>query len=318
MKSLVLSMLAIASISVLSSCSSESDPIDEVIGGNKDKVEIKLNAGVLKAETKAPIEAWGDDGKFVQFAKGTSTGSYTDNWFAKITGTAGTVQFKNATGEAATDESHYYESDGSKTYLRGFYPQATNSSGVVTFTITDKADTDIMVSDEKSGDKTTGFEEFTFSHLLTQIKFNLKSGAGFPENYVLKTLTLKGTKKTATLTLSSGKLTFTGSDDDKIDIKVLETGTTSISAAGTDLNNTVMVQPEATMTLDITAGPSGDDSNNRTYTGIEFTTKGEGGQTEDAKAGTAYAVTLTFSDKAVEATAKIAAWNTGTGEGTVQ
>ena len=42
MKNLVVSMLAIASISVLSSCSNESDVIDEVTGGNQDKVEIKL------------------------------------------------------------------------------------------------------------------------------------------------------------------------------------------------------------------------------------------------------------------------------------
>lgn len=56
MKNLVLSMLAIASISVLSSCSNESDVIDEVTGGNQDKVEIKVAAGVLKAETKAPVD----------------------------------------------------------------------------------------------------------------------------------------------------------------------------------------------------------------------------------------------------------------------
>ena len=59
MKNLVVSMLAIASISVLSSCSNESDVIDEVTGGNQDKVEIKLSAGVIL--TKTPIEN-GTDG----------------------------------------------------------------------------------------------------------------------------------------------------------------------------------------------------------------------------------------------------------------
>ena len=52
MKNLVVSMLAIASISVLSSCSNESDVIDEVTGGNQDKVEIKVAAGVLKPKPK--------------------------------------------------------------------------------------------------------------------------------------------------------------------------------------------------------------------------------------------------------------------------
>lgn len=57
MKSLVLSMLAIASMAAMSSCSSENDPVDEVINaGNQEKVEIKIAAGVLKAETKAPVD----------------------------------------------------------------------------------------------------------------------------------------------------------------------------------------------------------------------------------------------------------------------
>lgn len=315
MKNLVLGMLAMAA---MVSCSSENDVIDEVAGGIQDKVEIKLSAGVLKAETKAPVDAWGEDGKYVQFAKGTTTGNYTEDWFAKITGTSGNVQFKDASGNLASDKSYYYESDGTDTYLRGFYPQGTNTSGNVTFTIPEAADIDIMVSDEQSGNKTKAFDKFTFSHLLTQIKFSLKAGDGFPDNYVLKSITLKGTKKTATLALGTGLLTFTGSDEDKIDIKVIENGTSSISTTATDMDRTVMVQPGVAMTLDIVAGVSENNTKDRTYTGIPFTTKGQGGTEEDAKAGTAYTVTLTFSDKAVEATAGITPWATGTGEGTVQ
>lgn len=317
MKNLVLSMLAIASITAMNSCSSESDPINEVAGG--DKVEIKINAGVVKAETKAPVDSWGD-GKYVQFAEGTTAGSYTDDWYAKITGNEGTVQFLDAAGELASNTAHYYESNGDKTYLRGFYPQATNNNGIVTFTIPETADTDIMVSDEQSGDKTAngGFKEFTFKHLLTQIKFKIKAGDGFPDNYVLKSLILKGTKKTATLTLATGALTFTGEASDNLDAEVVKNGTTQISINGTALNEIVMVQPEVAMTLDIVAGVSGDESNNRTYNNIAFTTKGDNGSDEPAKAGTAYTVTLTFSDKEVEATAGITPWSQGTGEGTVQ
>ena len=145
MKNLLFGMLAMAA---MVSCSSENDPIDDVTGGK-----------------------WGEDGKYVQFVKGTASGNYTDDWFAKITGTAGTVQFKDASGELANDKSYYYESDGSDTYLRGFYPQGTNTSGSVTFTIPEAADIDIMVSDEQSGNKTNAFGKFTFGHLLTQIKF---------------------------------------------------------------------------------------------------------------------------------------------------
>lgn len=314
MKNLVLSMLAIASITAMNSCSSESDPINEVTGG--DKVEIKINAGVVKAETKAPVDSWGD-GKYVQFAEGTATGKYTDNWYAKITGSEGTVQFLDATGELASNTAHYYESNGAKTYLRGFYPQATNNNGIVTFTIPETADTDIMVSDEQSGDKTAdgGFKEFTFRHLLTQIKFKIKAGDGFPDSYVLKSLTLKGTKSIAALTLSSGTLTFSGGD---LNAKVVEGGTTVINTTGADLDEIAMVEPGATMTLDITAGISGNTDNDRKYENIAFTTKGENGTEEPAKAGTAYTVTLTFSDKEVQATAGITPWSQGTGEGTVQ
>lgn len=298
MKSLALSMLAIASIAAMSSCSSENDPVDEVIAGNQEKVEIKLSAGVVKAETKAPVDTWSDTE--VAFANKVGDGAYTTTtpWNATIA-TDGSVAFESP---------HYYEADGKTTSLIGYYPRGTHSNGTVEYILT--GDEDIMVSQELSGTKSSTINkndtEFQFGHLLSQLKLIVKAGDNFETGVKVTKITLKGTKKNATLTLgTTSSLKFEG---DAADMDVY-TGNADI-ASSTDPIKTIMVEPEvADMRLDITTDAG------TTYSDIPITIA----DASDNKTAvnTAYDITLTFNKKAIEATASITAWKTGTGSADV-
>lgn len=311
MKNLVLSMLAIASITAMNSCSSESDPIDEAINaGNQEKVEIKIAAGVLKAETKTPMESW--NGEYAYFANGTATGVYsTTPWKAQIA-KGGAVTFVDASNQ---EEKHYYDTNATNNiFLIGYYPEGTYSNGTITYTIPDDGNSDIMISQELSGNKNTPIDadskKFTFKHLLSQLKFIVTAGDGFGENIKLEKIILKGTKKTATLDLAANKttetpaLTFTGEIGEITAFNKPE-GETITKDNTNELVN-VMVQPGATMTLDI-------ETDAGTYTDIPVTIDGD-----NTAASTAYNITLTFSNKAVAANAEISPWKNGTGSAEVQ
>jgi len=78
-------------------------------------------------------------------------------------------------GEISFATAQFYQTNGLKTKLIGWYPQVgatpgtTFAAGVVTCNI--DGDTDIMLSDEQAGDKTNKITTpLAFSHLLTQIQ----------------------------------------------------------------------------------------------------------------------------------------------------
>lgn len=301
MKNLVLGMLAMAA---MVSCSSENDPIDDVTGGKQDKVEIKLNAGVVGVETKAPVVSWSNTE--VGFANKTGdAGSYaTSPWLATIA-SDGTVSFVNSEGVA---ESHYYEADGSTTSLIGYFPRGTNNNGVVTYALT--GEEDIMVSQELSGTKNSQIStetKFKFEHLLSQLKFIVKSGDNFGEGVSVTKIVLNGTKTSATLNLTgdSHALTFNG---EAAALNVYNDATGKTIANSTEAFVTKMVQPGITgMTLDITAGGT-------EYKDIPISIENEA---KAPDASTAYDITLTFSKKEVAAEAEIGKWETGTGSADV-
>ncbi len=301
MKNLLLGMLAMAA---MVSCSSENDPIDDVTGGkNQDKVEIKITAGVVGVETKSVVNEW--SGETVCFANrtgDTETYATTTPWPATIA-TGGVVTF---TG----DTKHYYDAGGNKTFLMGYYPNSgTYTGGVVTFNLT--GEEDVMVTQELSGDKktpmTTTGTKFQFKHLLSQLKFIVKSGENFGTGVKVTKIVLNGTNTSATLTLTAASpaLTF---GNDATPLTVYEDATGSDIASSNVAITTKMVQPGIkNMTLDITAGGT-------EYTGIPITIVNEANAPD---ASTAYDITLTFSKKEVAAEAEIGKWETGTGSADV-
>lgn len=302
MKKLVLGMLA---MTALVGCSSNNDPVDEV--GNGEKVEIKLNASSVDVQTKAgegALTAWNDTK--VQFAYGTDGTNYTGDWYGKIAA-GGAVSFVKSDG--TTNDPHYYDSNNlTKTYLIGYYPQATLTSNNVSFTIPETGDDDIMVTTPVNGSKNSPISNIEFKHLLTKLNFTTVKGTGVVGDIKITSIKLSGTKKTASLSIGANPtLTFSGEAGD---IKVYEDAT-GINIGGSDPLS-VMVQPGVSMTVTIIAGSV-------TYSNIDIKL-GDAGN-ESSEAGKAYDVILTFSNKEVAANASFATnWETnkGTGSGDVQ
>ena len=293
MKNLVVSMLAIASISVLSSCSNESDVIDEVTGGNQDKVEIKVAAGVLKAETKAPVD--GTDPVEVSILRKDGT----DTWGS----TPIKVNITANTNDLFSGSPQYYETDATKNaFFIGFYP-GTASGTTVTFTDQDGKQ-DVLLSNElNAGNRTTPATSptLTFKHKLSLIKFTFIKGASFPADDQVTSVTLKGADVPATMSLADGS--FTWANKATAGISAFTSGTYNIVENNTTtINNedALMIQPGEPITLDITTKNNG----NFTVDNVKIGTT-DGQVTE---AGKQYNIKLTFSKKSVSATATIEGW----------
>ena len=293
MKNLIISMLAVAA---MVSCTSENDPIDEINPTGNNKVEIKLTAGVIGVETRAALLAW--DNSQVKYAVKQNAESSYEDWYSTITGT--TVTFTG--NDFSTGATHYYNSDNSNTTLVGYYPASgTLATNNITFEIPADGQDDIMASAIMQGNKATNFGNIEFKHLLAKLSFKIKKGDGFTTAGNVTKIVLKGTKRSATLSLADPtSLTFASlaAGDD---INVYEDNTGAV--LGNDVSDvrTVMVQPGATMKIDVTVG-------GQTFSDIPVTIAG------DAQKGSGYNVTLTFSGSTISTQASIAEWNNVAGD----
>lgn len=95
----------------------------------------------------------------------------TDVLSAHVDATTKQVAFNDGATPTPAANPQYYQANGNKTRLQGFYPKdGTVSAGVIEWTIDGAKD--IMVSNYADGDKTDKFgssKTLTFQHLLTQI-----------------------------------------------------------------------------------------------------------------------------------------------------
>lgn len=304
MKSLALSMLAIASIAAMSSCSSENDPVDEVIAGNQEKVEIKLSAGVVGIQqTKAPI---------------TTKDSFTPSivgWDAADQPTTTTVPLWITTPDAAIagdadkatitlSNPQYYNPDNTKhTYIRGYFPVGSPADGKITFDNTN-GDQDVMMTEViDAGTKdATKATELTFSHKLSQLNIAIQKDVSLPAGVTLTSITLKNANIPTGFDIVTGTITYTTSD---LSIDGITAGT-SIDTKAT-VGKAVMVEPfsDTKITLDVVTSQG-------TFEGIPVTLSAA-----DENGGTSYEVTLTFKQKEISTTASVKDWTPGTGTGDV-
>lgn len=306
MKSLVLSMLAIASMAAMSSCSSESDPVDEVINaGNQEKVEIKIAAGVLKAETKAPVDDSAPTTVSILRKDGNGAWDAVNPISVAISGT---------TDNIFSGDPQYYNTDGTtNTSFIGFYP-GTISGSTVTFANTDGKQ-DVLLSNElDAGNRTTPATNptLTFKHKLALIKFTFIKGDSYPTDDQVTAVTLKGADVPASMDINTGN--FTMANKATTGILAFENKTYTITA-----NNTATIESEDALMVE-----HGKDIQ------LEITTKNNGiftvenvkiGTTDGQKteAGKQYNIKLTFNKKSVSATASIESWGEAIeGSGTVE
>lgn len=323
MKSLVLSMLAIASISVLSSCSSESDVIDEVIGGNQDKVEIKLNAGIGEITTKAPIEPNFTSDLTVYFFKpADAADAASADW------TNGTVLSATLTSSdnkiSFGDKPQYYNTNGNLSFLAGCYIDnaKTTTSAIATDLATGTLQLeidgtqDIMATDGQNGSKVSSFSSFTFNHQLAQLEFvvapKVEADAETIKELFGKVtkIELKNQVKALELKLQNSTPSLDKQADAAEDVTFTVSPTEGIDIANNAVFGQALIYPETTL------GQTSKLINLTVYTqkgpekGYSVTAKIGEGNVALTKSNK-YTITINFSKSEISAEGSVGAWNNG-------
>lgn len=309
MKKVFVSMLALAA---LASCSSE-EVLNEPVDGNKP-VEIKLTAGVLSLQTKAPIENDGNS-KFLPSIMGwegtakPTTGAplWTTEPDAEITaGTSVPITLK---------DKQYYNADRTiNTYICAFHPKGSvTADGLTTFPNT-KGDVDVMLTDGlvDAGAKPTGSTltpiALEFKHLLTQLKFTATGDASLAANTKVLKITVKGVKLPTGVNVFSGNLQV-AADPINLDVDGVPTTTDIPTGSTLNLGNPIMVNPLTTTDLKLDIETTGG-----TFTDVPVTLD----VSDNGTGGTSYGIALTFKQKEISVTATVAPWTSQAGSGTVE
>lgn len=303
MKTLVLSMISIAAtVAAMTACTSESDPINDITNPKDAKVEIKLNAGVLGVETKAAITTSTTFIATIAGWEGSTAPSTTTQptWNTTtevISGGATSAEVKLTTPQ-------YYNPNGEKTFIIGYYPTGTLKDGKVTFTNT-KGDVDVMMTSiEDAGTRTSSSATaITFSHKLSQLKMNIKKDNSLNEDVTLTSITVKNAEIPTGFDIATGEITYETAKD----IAISNISNNTINSNSGSAGDAIMIKPISTkqITLDIVTSQG-------TFTNIPVTLS-----TEDTHGGTSYDIELTFKKKAIDVTATVTDWTQANGTGEV-
>lgn len=308
MKTFIFSALALG---MMASCANtDVEGVSTVDNG--EPVAIQLSAGVQEnvVVSRAPITG---DVKFQPTILGWEAETTID-----YTGTpwnASTLEeiASNASGVSITLNPVQYYNANEKiyTFMKAFYvSDATpkvedNKDYVYTFTNTDGAK-DVLLSDVISGNKMTNNAlNFSFKHPLTQVSFKVVAGDGVANGTTLTSITLKNVVLPTGFDFSKeAPLTYTLPADLNV------SGITSLAIAknAVDAGSPVMIQPISDLKLDIVTSTG-------TFKDVPVVLKDK---TTALSAGTAYTITLTFSQKAITGTASVTDWTSGEGGADVE
>lgn len=266
-----------------------------------EPIPIRLYTGI---QSRAAVDAF--NGTPVCVAYGTASGSYTRCWDGVATN-----------NELTLTPTRYYPQDGSRIYLRSFYPPAPMSAdGLLNYTLT--GEEDLMMTSEQSATQNEPFtagsgKVLTHRHLLAKLSFVLKLDVSDPDKYHIRLLHLNGLTQQVTLSLltekvSCGELTrpvviYDGSAD----------GSSFPFEGGiAELPRYVLVQPGTGFTLNLRLSVDDNPDNDLIYK--ELPIRFEGGSGEG---GIAYTVSVDIPDpvapdpKEVSATATVTLWEEG-------
>lgn len=237
-------------------------------------VPIHLYTGI---KTRAMIDEFKQTP--VCIAAGTTAGQYTESWDGTATD-----------GEILLTPERYYPADGSPLFLRGYHPVAPLTNGEVKYTLTGQED--LMLSVEQNGSLTDRFSAaktpLTYSHLLSQLNFTLRL-KGAPKNYRVRSVHLNGMAASAVVNLFSGKVEPIGTAGPVVVYSDPGTGGFPIVDGVVTLPGYVLVQPEASLSLDLVLNIDGNPANDLSFKDlpVQF---GEGG----TEGGSAYEVEISL------------------------
>ncbi|WP_244436547.1 fimbrillin family protein [Bacteroides timonensis] len=266
-----------------------------------DPVPIRLYAGI---RTRALVDAF--EATPVNIACGLSSGGYAERWDGVATA-----------GEIRLVPERYYPDDGSRLYLRGYYPPAPFAAdGTLTYTLT--GDEDLLLSDEQSASLSSPFTDggagrLMYSHLLVKLNFMIQMEDGNTSSLRVRALTLNGLASRVTLALSTGALSY-GSSTTSVVIYSAPDGSEGLPFVDDMLQfpGYVLVQPRADFTLDMVLSIDNDRSHDLVYEALPIIFEGGTGE-----GGTAYTVHVkspvpTFPDPLpVRVIASVVPWHVG-------
>lgn len=192
---------------------------EPVITGDQE-IQLSTGVGNLPTHTRAVINSTlptaGLDVSILRLdATGTPTATFPA-WntvtsaavkSAHVDATNGQVAFKNGT----TTTHEYYQANGNKTRLQGWYPKdGAVAAGKITWTIDGAKD--IMVSNYQDADKTNKFgsgNKLQFEHMLTQmvVKAYATGKPAFDAWGGIKSVSVKEPNLTCEVTLADAAIT---------------------------------------------------------------------------------------------------------------
>ena len=195
------------SLFALASCVSNDDKSE----WNDGSQAINFTSSIQGLNTRAANAEWtaGDKvGIFMKAANGDLSAATAANKL-HTTDKNGNLTASNA------ENALYYPTDGSSVDFVAYYPYVISLPGntykVDVTTQTDKPAIDLLYSDNAKGfaKGASGSPQLTFTHMLSQIVFNIEKDATIPTLDGLK-VTFKGMNTKADFTLADGKLINAG------------------------------------------------------------------------------------------------------------
>ena len=215
-------------------------------------------------------------------------------------------------GKLSFTNTQYYPADAEKLYFYAYSPivgadnyTAGTASAAPTVAWTIDGQQDIMYANVVSGigkvsaGTTQPQPEFTFNHLLKQVRFKLVRGEGFGDNINATSIKITNCRTQASLDLITGALTFTGDADQPIGLS----GNYAIHTANnaSEIDCGLLCQAgETGLNIEIVAaGVTYKTSVTLTSSNPDITAGG---------AGVSHLVTLTFIGTQIIPTATITDW----------
>lgn len=274
---------------------------------NNDPTPIVLGTSV-DASTKAPVVNGTSVSAGIAGWENTATETYAAAplWNTTIATTANAT-----TAQAVTwTKQYYYNADeGTTTYMKAWYPAGTLSGTSVTFPNTDGS-VDALLAPVVSGTKLNkDGKVLAFAHQTAQINFKVKAGTGLDATTKLRSIKIKSVQLPTGFDLKkTGAAAVTYATAADLTVPDITSDATTITATAASVGSPVMVKPITGNTFSIDV-----ETNNATYTGKTVTVTGA-----NIEAGTAYDVTLTFTQSSIELKATVTAWKSATGAADIE
>ena len=224
----------------------------------------------------------------------------------------------DADGKLSFQNVQYYPADAEKLYFYAYSPVSTSgfsagtASATPTVAWTIDGQQDIMYASVVSGigkvsaGTTQPQPEFSFNHLLKQVRFKLGKGEGFGEGIYASSVKITNCRTQASLNLITGALTFTGDANQPIGFS----GNYAIQKSGVEIGSLLCQAGETGLDIEIVAA------------GVTYKTSVTLSSNSDITAGGAgvsHLVTLTFIGTQIVPSATITDWvDAGETSGTIQ